>query len=60
MQYSEAISRYAEKKFQRDDVDLITSARSGIPSQLSIRILTRDSTINLESHKIPLDTYCFP
>jgi hypothetical protein len=26
-QYSEAISKFAEKKFQRDGVELITSAR---------------------------------
>ncbi|THH10485.1 hypothetical protein EW146_g8361 [Bondarzewia mesenterica] len=30
--YSEAISRYAERKFQRDAVDLITSARLRDPS----------------------------
>ena len=27
MQYSEAISRYAEEKFKRDEIDLITNAR---------------------------------
>nr|VWP00651.1 MFS domain-containing protein [Ganoderma boninense] len=51
--YSEAISKYAEKKFINDDIDLITSARvaSVQPDKVVYTKPAEDGTI--ETHEIP-------
>ncbi|KAK7693832.1 hypothetical protein QCA50_003404 [Cerrena zonata] len=51
--YSEAISRYAEQKFERDGVDLITSARvqEVYPDHVVYTTKNKDGTV--ESHEIP-------
>ncbi|ETW86117.1 hypothetical protein HETIRDRAFT_471436 [Heterobasidion irregulare TC 32-1] len=52
--YSEAISRYAEKKFQRDNVDLITSARVAEVHPTHVVYSVRDpSTGEVVKHEIP-------
>ncbi|KAG1761709.1 pyridine nucleotide-disulfide oxidoreductase-domain-containing protein [Suillus occidentalis] len=51
--YSEAISKYAEEKFRRDNVDLITSARVSAvhPDHVVYTVRSPDGTIT--THKIP-------
>ncbi|OBZ65801.1 External alternative NAD(P)H-ubiquinone oxidoreductase B1, mitochondrial [Grifola frondosa] len=51
--YSEAISRYAEKKFMNDRIDLVTSARVGkvLPDRVVYTVHTPDGTI--ETHEVP-------
>lgn len=51
--YSEAISKYAEEKFRRDNVDLVTSARVSAvhPDHIVYTVRSPDGTIT--THKIP-------
>ncbi|TFK42366.1 pyridine nucleotide-disulfide oxidoreductase-domain-containing protein [Crucibulum laeve] len=52
--YAEAISTFAEAKFQRDNVDLITSARvAGITPECVIYTTQNPSTGQTEQHTIP-------
>ncbi|KIJ69108.1 hypothetical protein HYDPIDRAFT_144787 [Hydnomerulius pinastri MD-312] len=51
--YSEAISKYAEDKFKRDEVDLVTSARvrSVHPDHVVYTVRSPDGTVT--THEIP-------
>ncbi|GBE81875.1 hypothetical protein SCP_0402490 [Sparassis crispa] len=51
--YSEAISRYAERKFKRDNIDLITSARVGRVHEDRVVYTTRGKDGKTETHEIP-------
>ncbi|KAI0072265.1 nucleotide-binding domain-containing protein [Panus rudis PR-1116 ss-1] len=51
--YSEAISRYAEDKFKRDGVDLITSARVVSVHPDHVVYSTRDKDGKIELHELP-------
>ncbi|KAH9981106.1 pyridine nucleotide-disulfide oxidoreductase-domain-containing protein [Lactifluus volemus] len=52
--YSEAISKYAERKFQRDGVELVTSARVGEVHPDHVVYTTKDSdTGKIIEHSIP-------
>ncbi|KAI0031723.1 nucleotide-binding domain-containing protein [Vararia minispora EC-137] len=52
--YSEAISQYAERKFQRDNVNLITSARVNEVTPTSVKYSTCDPvTHEVIQHEIP-------
>ncbi|KAF8077742.1 hypothetical protein FPV67DRAFT_1662541 [Lyophyllum atratum] len=51
--YSEAISEYAEKKFQREGVHLITSARVESVNQDSVTYTTKDKDGKKITHVIP-------
>ncbi|KAF9469289.1 nucleotide-binding domain-containing protein [Collybia nuda] len=51
--YSEAISNYAEEKFKRDNVNLITSARVGAVNKDYVLYTTRDAEGKTVQHSIP-------
>ncbi|KAI0312376.1 nucleotide-binding domain-containing protein, partial [Amylostereum chailletii] len=52
--YSEAISKYAEDKFARDEVDLVTSARVVSVSPNTVTYSVRDpETHELTKHELP-------
>ncbi|KAF7967254.1 hypothetical protein HWV62_35045 [Athelia sp. TMB] len=51
--YSEAISKYAEDKFSRDGVDLITDARVKAVSPDEVTYTTRDAEGHTVEHHIP-------
>ncbi|KAH8106890.1 nucleotide-binding domain-containing protein [Cristinia sonorae] len=51
--YSEAISKYAEDKFERDQVDLITSARVVAVHPDHVVYSTKGPDGNVELHEIP-------
>ncbi|KAJ7632866.1 hypothetical protein FB45DRAFT_792141 [Roridomyces roridus] len=51
--YSEAISQYAEKKFERDGVDLITSARVGAVTPDRVIFTKKNDQGETEQHTIP-------
>ncbi|CAK5265079.1 unnamed protein product [Mycena citricolor] len=51
--YSEAISNYAESKFERDDVDLVTSARVGAVTPTHVIYTTKDANGETVQHSIP-------
>ncbi|KAJ7709580.1 hypothetical protein B0H17DRAFT_915452 [Mycena rosella] len=51
--YSEAISNYAENKFSRDGVDLVTSARVGAVTSDHVLYTVKDAEGNTQQHSIP-------
>ncbi|KAJ7286128.1 hypothetical protein C8J57DRAFT_1286800 [Mycena rebaudengoi] len=51
--YSEAISNYAEKKFDRENVHLITSARVGAVTPEHVIYTTKNAQGQTEQHTIP-------
>ncbi|KAF7322483.1 hypothetical protein HMN09_00026700 [Mycena chlorophos] len=51
--YSEAISNYAESKFERDGVDLVTSAKVGAITPDHVIYTTKDADGNTEQRSIP-------
>uniref|UniRef100_A0A8H8CLV4 EF-hand domain-containing protein n=1 Tax=Psilocybe cubensis TaxID=181762 RepID=A0A8H8CLV4_PSICU len=51
--YSEAISKFAEDKFRRDQVDLITSARVAGVTPEHVLYTTRNAEGETEQHSIP-------
>ncbi|KIM48810.1 hypothetical protein M413DRAFT_61164 [Hebeloma cylindrosporum] len=51
--YSEEISKFAEQKFRRADVDLITSARVAAVTPTHVLYTTRNSEGKTEQHSIP-------
>lgn len=51
--YSEDISKYAEAKFKRDNVNLITSARVGAINPDYVLYTTRGADSKIEQHTIP-------
>ncbi|KAJ7685463.1 hypothetical protein DFH06DRAFT_43685 [Mycena polygramma] len=51
--YSEAISNYAESKFQRDGVDLVTSARVGAITPTHVLYTVKNAAGETEQHTIP-------
>lgn len=51
--YSEAISKYAEDKFDRDGVELITNARVGSVHPDKVIYTTRTKDGKTEEHEIP-------
>ncbi|KZV59119.1 nucleotide-binding domain-containing protein [Peniophora sp. CONT] len=51
--YSEAISNYAEQKFKRDDVNLITSARVAEVTPEFVTYTTKDENGKTVRHTIP-------
>ncbi|KAF8891236.1 nucleotide-binding domain-containing protein [Infundibulicybe gibba] len=51
--YSEAISNYAEQKFKRDNVNLITSARVGAVNPEYVLYTTRGADGKTQQHSIP-------
>ncbi|KAF4615380.1 hypothetical protein D9613_002733 [Agrocybe pediades] len=51
--YSEAISKYAEDKFKRDNVNLITSARVAGITPECVLYTTRNADGKTEQHSIP-------
>ncbi|RPD66620.1 nucleotide-binding domain-containing protein [Lentinus tigrinus ALCF2SS1-7] len=51
--YSEAISRYAEDKFARDQIDLITSARVASVDQDKVTYTRRSPDGKVETYEIP-------
>jgi len=51
--YSEAISKYAEDKFKRDEVDLITNARVGKVTPTSVTCTLRSPSGETTEHTIP-------
>ncbi|KAJ6597216.1 pyridine nucleotide-disulfide oxidoreductase-domain-containing protein [Mycena vulgaris] len=51
--YSEAISNYAEDKFNRDGVDLVTSARVGAITPEHVIYTVKDAEGKTQQHSIP-------
>ncbi|PFH54142.1 hypothetical protein AMATHDRAFT_72670 [Amanita thiersii Skay4041] len=51
--YAEAISKFAEDKFNRDGVNLITSARVGSVKSDQVTYTTRSKDGKVEEHSIP-------
>ncbi|KAJ6525745.1 hypothetical protein B0H19DRAFT_971188 [Mycena capillaripes] len=51
--YSEAISNYAESKFERDGVDLVTSARVGAITPEHVIYTVKNAAGETEQHTIP-------
>ncbi|KAJ7047122.1 hypothetical protein C8F04DRAFT_1062771 [Mycena alexandri] len=51
--YSEAISNYAENKFNRDGVDLVTSARVGAVTPEHVIYTVKNAAGETEQHTIP-------
>ncbi|TFK76244.1 mitochondrial NADH dehydrogenase [Pluteus cervinus] len=51
--YSEAISKYAEEKFKRDNLDLVTNARVQSVSPTEVAFTTRDSSGKTTTQTIP-------
>ncbi|GLB34744.1 putative pyridine nucleotide-disulphide oxidoreductase [Lyophyllum shimeji] len=51
--YSEAISEYAEKKFQRDGIDLITGARVEAVTDDSVTYIIKDPEGKVDTRTIP-------
>lgn len=51
--YSEAISKYAEDKFSRDGVNLVTNARVGSVHSDKVVYTTRGKDGKAEEHEIP-------
>jgi NADH dehydrogenase FAD-containing subunit len=51
--YSEKISEYAEKKFQRDDVDVILNARVKEVKPHSVIYTTKGANGSVEEHEVP-------
>ncbi|KII89196.1 hypothetical protein PLICRDRAFT_139528 [Plicaturopsis crispa FD-325 SS-3] len=51
--YSEAISKYAEAKFKRDRVDLVTTARVSSVTPTEVSYTTRGPDGQVETHSIP-------
>ncbi|KAI0672741.1 nucleotide-binding domain-containing protein [Trametes maxima] len=51
--YSEAISRYAERKFMHDSIDLVTSARVQSVGPESVTYSKRSADGKMETHEIP-------
>lgn len=51
--YSEAISKYAENKFDRDGVKLITSARVAEVSEEAVTYTTKDKDGKISKYQIP-------
>ncbi|KAK1218406.1 hypothetical protein PQX77_018909 [Marasmius sp. AFHP31] len=51
--YSEAISKYAEDKFNRDGVNLVTNARVSAVTPTHVLYTTRDKDGKVEQHTIP-------
>ncbi|KAL0574694.1 hypothetical protein V5O48_007279 [Marasmius crinis-equi] len=51
--YSEAISKYAEDKFERDGVELVTNARVAAVTPTHVLYTTRNKDGKVEQHSIP-------